>query len=298
MVKIKIDKDFEQWYLKEIALFFKRNQTYSYKEIAKVIKNSLGISFKELLITKPDELLEIANTIRVSKPSSFASDKEKLIDLYKKFRNSVSSKKYIQRLNIKVCPYCNRNYIFNFTKNRIEEATAQLDHFYNKSHYPYLCLSLYNLIPSCGTCNQRKSEKDVVSKAIIHPYVDSLNDYIEFRSVIKPHSKKSDFFAEDRLALEIENITSSDNVEEYLKTFNIRGLYNNHIDIVADLHKKRYIYSDDYIEELYKNFEDAFTSKEELIELITCAYLEEDKLNQRPLSKLTKDIAKELGLIK
>jgi len=141
MVKIKINKDFEQWYLKEIALFFKKNKTYNYKDIAKIIKDSLDISFKGLLIAKPSELLEIANKIKVSQPSSFARDKEILIDLYEKFRNSVSSKKYIQRLNIKVCPYCNRNYIFNFTKNRKEEATAQLDHFYNKSHYPYLCLS-------------------------------------------------------------------------------------------------------------------------------------------------------------
>ena len=298
MVKIKIDKDFEQWYLKEIALFFKRSQTYNYKDIEKIIKDSLGISFEELLIAKPAELLETANKIKISQPSSFTIDKEILIDLYEKFRNSVSSKKYIKRLNIKVCPYCNRNYIFNFTKNRKEEATAQLDHFYDKSKYPYLCLSLYNLIPSCSTCNQRKSKKDVVSEAIIHPYEDSLNDYITFRSVIKPHSKKSDFFTVDRLELEIDNITCSDNVEEYLKTFNIKGLYNNHIDVVADLHKKRYIYSDEYIEELYENFENIFVSKDELIELITCAYLEEDKLNQRPLSKLTKDIAKELGLIK
>lgn len=297
MVKIKIDSSFEQWYLKEVARFFKRNKIHEYKKIAKIIKNSLGLSFKKLLIAKPDELLEIAQKIKTSKPSSFSDDKEILVDLYERFRSSVSSKKYIKKLNIKVCPYCNRNYIFNFRKNKKEEATAQLDHFYDKSEYPYLCLSMYNLIPSCSTCNQRKSKKDVVSEAIIHPYEEGLNDYIKFRSVIKPYSKKSDFFAEDRLELEIENITNDDKVKEHLLTFNIQGLYNNHLDVVADLHKKRYIYSDEYIEELYKNFEDIFVSKEELVELITCAYFDEDKLNQRPLSKLIKDISEELGLL-
>lgn len=61
-------------------------------------------------------------------------------------------------LNIKVCPYCNHNFtlyidILGKTKKK---GLFQFDHFYDKSDYPYLSMSLYNLIPSCSLCNHQK----------------------------------------------------------------------------------------------------------------------------------------------
>ena len=100
--------------------------------------------------------------------------------MYEKFRSSVSSKNFIEKVNLKVCPYCNRNYIFNFRKNNKQEATAQLDHFIDKGKYPYLALCLYNLVPSCGTCNQRKSSKDVLEEPIYNPYSDNIHNHIKF----------------------------------------------------------------------------------------------------------------------
>lgn len=49
-------------------------------------------------------------------------------------------------LNIKVCPYCNHNftlYIDIIGKTNMKWL-FQFDHFYDKSDYPYLCMSLYN----------------------------------------------------------------------------------------------------------------------------------------------------------
>ena len=40
-----------------------------------------------------------------------------------------------------------------------------------------------------------------------------------------------------------------------------------------------------------------FSSKEELMRLITCGYISDDDINKRPLSKLIKDISEDLGFI-
>lgn len=67
-------------------------------------------------------------------------------------------------LGVRVCPYCQRNYITSYTleenkEDKVEKTTADLDHFYSKKDYPFLALSLYNFIPSCSICNSRMKLK-------------------------------------------------------------------------------------------------------------------------------------------
>ena len=61
-------------------------------------------------------------------------------------KNNIS---LIRNLGVNVCPYCNRNYI----NSRSGRLGANFDHFYPKEDYPFFALSLYNLVPSCNTCN-------------------------------------------------------------------------------------------------------------------------------------------------
>lgn len=78
------------------------------------------------------------------------------------------SKKYgrdlVDKLNIKTCPYCNRQFIYTFNGRAPERP--ELDHFYPKADYPLFCLSFYNLIPACHSCNHVKSEEEIG----INPY--------------------------------------------------------------------------------------------------------------------------------
>lgn len=294
MEKINMPLDIEMFYLREISNYFKRNKTFRYKEIAKIIKKNLGLSFKKLLILKPDEIINLIN----STPISFSdADKKIMEDLYKNFRSSISSKNLLEKINLNVCPYCNRNFIFNFNKKDSKEATAQLDHFFDKSTYPYLSISLYNLVPSCSTCNQRKSKKD--SKEIFYPYKESFNQNAKFvYGGIKTNLDKQniDFFDEKRIKLDIKHISEETKVENHNEVFNIENLYENHKDIVKELLQKRVMYSDSYIDELFDKYSGIlFSSKEELMRLITCGYISDDDINKRPLSKLIKDISEDLG---
>lgn len=294
MEKINLPSDIEKFYLQEISSYFKRNKTFKYKDIAKIIKKTLKLSFKKLLIAKPNTLIKIVNTTLVVLSST---DKKEMENLYENFRKSVSSKNFLEKINLHVCPYCNRNFIFNFNKKNSKEATAQLDHFFDKSTYPYLAICMYNLVPSCGTCNQRKS-KD--KRTVFYPFEESFNQNAKFiYDGIKTDLKnqKLDFFDEKRISLKIEVIDEKSKVKNHKEVFNIENLYENHKDIVKELLQKRVIYSDSYIDELFSQYGGkVFSSREELLRLLTCGYVTDEDINKRPLSKLIKDISEDLGI--
>lgn len=295
MEKIKITEDLESFYIEEIKIFFKKNK-FSYKSIAKTIKKITGKSFKKLLVAKPNELKEIVSNNGLYFICS--TDKKALLDLYENFRARVISKKLIKKINLKVCPYCNRNYIFNFNKNNRVEVTAQLDHFYDKSTYPYLAISLYNLIPSCSTCNLRKSSKN---EDIFYPYNESFNQYAKFvynGIATQPKNKNLNFFDIERIKLNLEAKQESEKVNSHKSVFNLENLYENHKDIVKELLQKSQIYNKSYLDELEQQFGDGrvFTNRDELLRLVTGGYGTDEEINQRPLSKLIKDISEQLDI--
>jgi len=207
---------------------------------------------------------------------------------------------FINELDMKVCPYCNRNYIFNFLKANKKNATAQLDHFFDKGTYPYLAICMYNLVPSCSTCNQRKSNRKV---DIFYPYLESFNDAVKFKydginSLQYFTNQKLDFFQDERVMFHLEPIKDINKVKKHIEVFNLESLYAEHKDVVSELLQKRVVYSDSYIDELFKQYEGTlFKNREDLLRLITCGYVSDEDLHKRPLSKLIKDISQELGLL-
>ncbi|HEX7854657.1 MAG TPA: hypothetical protein VF503_13275 [Sphingobium sp.] len=73
-----------------------------------------------------------------------------------------------------LCPYCQQAYAFTvFKDHKSKSFRPTLDHFFPKASYPYLALSLYNLIPACQTCNSSlKGQTDFVTKPHLHPLED------------------------------------------------------------------------------------------------------------------------------
>lgn len=73
-----------------------------------------------------------------------------------------------------LCPYCQQSYAFTVRKVKGGAFRPTLDHYFPKSRYPYLALSLYNLVPSCYTCNSSlKSTKNFYSNRHLHPLWDA-----------------------------------------------------------------------------------------------------------------------------
>lgn len=94
------------------------------------------------------------------------------------------SKKYnaytlCSKSKLRTCPYCNHSYSITIYETG-RGFRPSLDHFYDKARYPHLGLSLYNLVPSCSSCNSSlKNTKDFFKDDHLHPFFD--DEEIQFR---------------------------------------------------------------------------------------------------------------------
>lgn len=91
--------------------------------------------------------------------------------------------KYIRKSNVRYCPYCNSSDIYAIEKSDGARIKSALDHYFSKEDYPFMQLSLYNLIPSCTECNTGiKGRKKVVWHELPHPHLkeDNVHKLIEF----------------------------------------------------------------------------------------------------------------------
>ncbi|WP_343348738.1 hypothetical protein [Terrisporobacter petrolearius] len=267
--------------------------------------------FKEFIVGNIDEL----NRKKVKLESSCGTKNEigtYLKSQYQTFRTSKNQwggAHLINELNINVCPYCNRSFVDTYIcdKNGKLISNAQLDHFYAKDKYPFLAVSLYNLIPSCGVCNHGKLNDN---NKVIYPYEEEFGEDAKFETKfytdedVKDDDKiydikyllgNSDNF---KIGIEPKEPKSEigEKIQNSIKTFHLKELYNFHKDYVRELIKKAIVYNESRIDELYTEFPELFSSKEEVLQMVISNYICDEDLGKRPLSKLTKDICDELGL--
>lgn len=91
---------------------------------------------------------------------------------------------FIKSLNIKYCPYCNAETVYSIKFNGddvVRSARSALDHYFPQSEYPFLGISLCNLVPSCTRCNtdiKRDREMDFVR--YLNPFSECFNDAVRF----------------------------------------------------------------------------------------------------------------------
>ncbi len=186
---------------------------------------------------------------------------------------SVAKNHLIDSLKVRVCPYCNRNYIFSGKDVR----TCELDHFFPKSLYPIFAVSFYNLIPSCPTCNGKK--KDDILKVYPHRQQRSTDELIRFE--IEP-------ITVDHAKVSVEALW--DEYEEQIKTLHLRDLYAHHDDLVTEILLKKQIFNDDYLNALVAEFADLGLGIDDLKEMLYGVPLQDKKYGQRPLAKFIHDI--------
>ncbi|ROR41002.1 hypothetical protein [Caminibacter pacificus] len=217
-------------------------------------------------------------------------------EIVKEAYNSLRKKwgyKLIELTNTSVCPYCNRNYVFNFIKDKNKYVTTvELDHYYPKEKYPFLALNLYNLIPSCRTCNHKKRNDD---RRHLHPFFDDIDKELKFSLKL---INSNFYYSKEGFDIEINLVNNNKRAENHIDVFNLESIYKKHKDIVLELIQKKYMYNEDYLNELFKKYEGTFFKNlEDLMRLVSGGYVSDSEINKRPLSKLIKDISEELGII-
>ncbi len=313
---IKIQNEYLEKYANEHYesienYFIKKESGLTIETINEWIKNCFGQNwdFKKLILAKPKELEELSKIFKFKCCNNFASFHTyySYLNQYKKniyfYKIDGKNRDYnayrlLENLNLSICPYCNRNSIYNIKSSK--KRTSELDHFYPQSKYPFFSLSFYNLIPSCKVCNKIKLDND--DKEYINPYDDRFDMNKNMKFSIKVTSSKF-YYSEKGFEIDYKyNKQISDNeknrIDNNLDDFELRDLYQNHKDIILELIQKEAIYNESYLDELLTQYEGTlFKNREDLQRLISGGYISNEEIGKRPLSKLIKDISEELGLI-
>lgn len=214
---------------------------------------------------------------------------------YKSFRKSAKAYWLASRFDIKACLYCNAQFAIRL-EGRGNKFLFQFDHFFDKKRYPYLSLTIGNLVPVCASCNQIKSSAEFSIEKNIHPFVDELHDKFVFNV---DHAKIIRYLLNPSQLdlLKPEIISSDKKAQDHINFFDLSKLYEQHADIVEELVWKQKIYNSSRRSELKTAFKALKMNGSLFDRFILGNYTLDEDLNKRPLSKMTKDIAKQLKLI-
>jgi hypothetical protein len=316
MTKIEYPKEFDRYkYLSEISskYFYINKNKLLEKIIPKCYKNTItikvlfeyfrsnkignfdtlfkNISFEELVTGRFKTIKIIKEKIKSSKE---IKENEYLAFLfnYSNLQGNKIKPFFENNLLISTCYYCNIDFINTYNTRSEKKNKFTLDHYFDKSTYPYLALSLYNLIPSCYTCNSK------------------LKGVIEFNN-IAPSSKKYDFDKKVKFKITLDDscqnlqIKNKNNIDinlkenysneftKFTKDMFLNERYKAHKDIVYDMITKAELYPESRLKELQNLTGIPFQQiKKDIFNLID----ENEDLSKKPFSKLIKDISEEIGI--
>lgn len=254
-----------------------------------------------------DESLEANGLQKVLKESPRINE-ERRKDLQNYvFRYDVFSKqdqihRFVRLLGVDICPYCNRIYIT--TAERGEKSSPirpELDHYRCKSKYPFLAVSILNLIPSCSFCNHAKHEKE---DPILYPYKDEIGSDLYFQT--KPRNgityltgakaSTEDF----DLTLCCRDYTDKDlhdRANRSIDQLRLSALYSSHKGYVSDLIAQRYIFTDEMIKEICNLSDSLILTPDEVRRMLLLKDISQENWGNRPLTKLAHDISEELDVL-
>lgn len=205
--------------------------------------------FRHLILLPPEKLAKFAikNTYKIPKA---IDDLKKVYTDYSILSKSIVLGKseininqfLVRELGITVCPYCNRNYI----NNRGDRFAAQMDHFYSKDEFPWLAVSLYNLIPSCGACNHIKGTKAFN----VHPFIKK---NVEENEVVFHYRYKTIDDIEVVISTKKDKHQDIDAIRKKqrdIEALNLKEAYEIHGIDIQNMLEREVRYSESYRDEL------------------------------------------------
>lgn len=293
----------------------KSNNTYYNKMYDKIKESTLGDIDKDLVCEELDRFKNhFREIVLAEKEELEVYSKEKapkfLHGLMKKLYEDFTQKKdargisnahyFFRELNIRTCPYCNRHYTFTLDK-ATAKAAPEFDHFYDKANHPLLAVSFYNLVPSCHTCNHVKGTK----KVIINPYFSGFKRKFELQDEAGKRMPLDEIIKQDKaVKIGFGKLDDSNNEkqrakdeQENIKTFGLQGLYEMHDDFINEIVEKAIAYNPTVRQALVDAFQDQAYSPQQVYDFVWGKYLNEASYDKRPLSKLTRDILEQIGIL-
>jgi len=288
MVKISEYSKIEALYYEDISNRKYRN--HGNKTLEKIyqekFEDALGCDLRTLLCSLFDKL------IKIKLPPKIEVEIKEIFNYQGKYQKSISDifKEYV---DLHTCYYCNIDFVNVFkSTNKHTKSGYTLDHVKPKEQYPHLALSLYNFVPSCYICNSKlKKDRDIGD---VSPTASNFD--FDTKVKFKTFMQNVNLQVEETVDFELLLKEDFSNVYgKYIDVFELNGRYEYHKYKVIEMINKRKQYPDSRIKELADLIQ---KTEEDVKKDLFGEYLFEDNdLLKRPLSKLTKDIANELGLI-
>lgn len=296
--------------LKKLRNKLSGNKRKKYKDyVSLIIKD-----YKKILDADPDDMVvlitefnKVLSPQEVSDvyPNSTKRFYENVVDAmrYEDLRDK-EFPEYLMASEIRTCIYCNsqnalviEKIYFDKKKRRVREIQAklQLDHFYPKSKYPFLCTSFYNLYPTCGNCNQAKHNKEALFQ--LYTYDDDLDIFqfhLDDKSVIKYWMNLD----KEELKVKFKTIkTDQSLIKNHNELFQVQAIYDRLNDFGEELVWKAKVNPKIYRETMHEMFTKLFPDKTYIDRAIIGNYVKPEETFKRPMAKYTQDLARQLKLI-
>lgn len=248
-------------------------------------------NFKKIVTADYKQMLEYINDFKLNITEDISAFLLKKVFKYHTISKFI--KEILLDINVSTCPYCNRQYTTALKYNSVRPC---LDHYFPKKKYPFLAISLWNLIPCCNTCNLAKLDHDTYEYPISYPYKDEFGEDIIFTARLEENKDYVKFLQglNSSFSLPIKNMENDGilppSVSTQINLLHLQDLYNQHTSYVQNILKSSYIYSPEHIKQLLKEYPELFKEKEDVINLIYMTNIQRDNLINTPLSKLARDI--------
>jgi len=288
MVRVSEYAKIETLYYEDLSK--RKHKQYNYKTLEEIyqekLEETLGCDLRSLLCGS-FELLK-----KITLPEGMKEEIEKVFDYQGKYQKPISDI-FKEHIDLDTCYYCNIDFVNVFkSTNKHTKSGYTLDHVKPKSEYPHLALSLYNFVPSCYVCNSKlKKNIDIGDVSPTASNFD-FDEKVKFKTFMQNPNLQIDDARDFDLLLK-EDFT--DVYEKYIDVLELDGRYAYHKYKVIEMISKRKAYPDSRIRELADLTQ---KTEEEVKQDLFGEYLfKDDNLHKRSFSKLTKDIAQELGLL-
>lgn len=204
-----------------------------------------------------------------------------------------------RKLELKACVYCNANYTIS---DKDKEGYYDLDHWKPKSLYPFLCISFFNLQPSCPSCNRRKSFSDAPFFGLWddtgYGDLDVLKFHLEERSLVDYLV----FLDKEKLDVNMVEADPWNPLQQVIRKtteekLHIKARYAEHNDYTEEIIWKSKIYNPSMIQSLRDSkFSALIPNQADLERFILGTYSNPDDIHKRPLTRLSIDLAGQLGM--
>ena len=271
-------------------------------------------SYPQIVAATPDEIDSLIisfnnilpyNKVKQNVPYKKSTFWEAVVDAmrYEDLR-STEFPVFLKSEQFKACIYCNAqlSVVVDFTyyskkKKKVHEHVArlELDHYFPKSDYPFLCTSFYNLYPVCSNCNRSKS----IKHAKFRLYTET-NDLEVFRFWLDEDSVVKYWVSgkHEDLKVYFDHIDGDiDFLKNHNELFKIQGVYDTQTDVAEELVNKAKAYSNAYKNGLVNSLKSIFPDTALINRLLVGNYTAPEDVHKRPLAKFTQDIARQLKLI-